>query len=88
MIVLKPPVEKQELVFGDYVSVHVQGDSESPLRSNVSPDNLIRHEELFQRVIRQRGEVKPVNPVQDIVMNVDNRHRGILPNTLPRRRAG
>ena len=88
MIVLKPPVEKQELVFGDFVSLRVERNEQCSTQAPLPKSQLMHYEELFQRIKKERGELKSVDHAQTLVMHVDNRQRGILPNTLPRRRAG
>jgi hypothetical protein len=88
MIVLKPPVEKQELVFGDFVSLHIERNERCSPQAAVPKNHLMHYEGLFQRIRKERGELKAAGHAQTLVMHVDNRQRGILPNTLPRRRAG
>ncbi len=88
MIILKPPVEKQELVFGDFVSVRIERNEQCSPQAPMPKNQLIHYEALFQRIKKERGELKAAGQAQTLVMHVDNRQRGILPNTLPRRRAG
>lgn len=88
MIVLKPPVERKELVFGDFVSLRIEHDDHRSRQADQPENPLAHHRELFQRIKKERGELKAAGCGKTLVMHVDNRPRGILPNTLPRRRAG
>jgi hypothetical protein len=92
MRVLQPPVEKQELVFADFVSLRIAPDAHHSCQADTSQEQPMRHEKLFQRIKKERGEFETAVRGQTLVMHVDKRQRGILPNTLPdtlpRRRAG
>jgi hypothetical protein len=88
MLVLKPRKVKKRLVMGDYVTVHMMGEAGSQTHTGSKHDNLVSHDEFFQRSLKERGLLKANRDQRDIVMNVDNRQRGLLQNSLPRRRAG
>ena len=48
---------EKELVFGDYITVHIPGLKTSQDNNAESGDIQVQREELFQRIQKQRGEV-------------------------------
>lgn len=56
-IIKEPLVSEQELVLGDYVTVHVAGLKISPGHNTEPCDMQVHREEFFQRIQKQRGEL-------------------------------
>jgi hypothetical protein len=88
MLILKSRKEGKGLVLGDYVTVHAMDDAGDQSQPEAQRDNLTSHDEFFRRALKQRGLLKAKSNQRDIVMNVDNRQRSVLQNSLPRMRAG
>jgi len=48
----------ENLVLGDYVTVHVPGIKANPKGMGAACDILVRHEDFFQRIDKKLGELK------------------------------
>jgi len=55
-IIAEPKASEQELVLGDYVTVHVSGVRVNPGHNTAPCDMQVHREEFFQRISKQRGE--------------------------------
>lgn len=55
-IIKEPKVSEQELVLGDYVTVHISGLRINPGHNTEPCDMQVHREEFFQRIQKQRGE--------------------------------
>lgn len=70
MLTLKlPEVTEKRLVFGDYMTVHVEGLISSPGDGTEACDLQVNREDFFRRIQRERGEIVPrvQKPVADLI---------------------
>ena len=77
---LRGKQEKAEvkLLLGDYVTINVAALIESKVQTGDSIDNLVKFENLFERIVKQRGELQAVKRNTDSVIDVVNRRREVL----------
>ena len=75
--------EEKKLVLGDYVTVNVPVVEDSQIDSGASHDDSLQFENLFQRIVKQRGVLHTVQKITDSVIDVGNRRRKILQNSEP-----
>jgi len=75
--------EEKKLVLGDYVTVNVPVVEESQINLGASHDDSMQFENLFQRIVKQRGVLHTVQKITDSVIDVGNRRRKILQNSEP-----
>lgn len=61
MLVLKQEkTEKEkELVLGEYVTIHISTINGNPIPMGEPRSALLQHEEVYQRSLKLRGELKP-----------------------------
>jgi len=73
--------EEKKLVLGDYVTVNVPVVEESQINTGASHDVLVQFEGLFQRIVKQQGELRVVQQRTDSVIHVGKRRREVLQNS-------
>jgi len=69
---------KANLLLGDYVTINVAGKIERQVRLSEPLDNLVKFESLFDRIVKQRGELHTARQNTDSVIDVVKRRRKIL----------
>jgi len=69
MLKRKETVKEENLLLGDYVTVHLSGGEQSQARMGSARENLVQHEDFFNRINQQRG-VLTSNKVQQSHNNV------------------
>lgn len=71
MLLRNQKTEEKKLVLGDYVTINIAACN----------DDLQQFDSLFQRIVKQRGELNDVQQRTDTVINVRNKRREILQNS-------
>ena len=78
MLMRNQKLAEEKLVLGDYVTVNKSVVKDSQINTGASHDVLVQFENLFQRIVKQRGELHTVQKRTDSVINVGKRRREIL----------
>jgi len=81
MLMRNQKLAEKKLVLGDYVTISKSVVNESKINTGASHDVLVQFENLFQRIVKQRGELHTVQKRTDTVINVGKRRREILQNS-------
>ena len=71
MLVLKQEkTEKEkELVLGEYVTIHISAVKGNQIPMGEPRSALVQHEEVYQRSLKLRGELKPKSDPAEIKRN-------------------
>ena len=78
MLMRNQKLAEEKLVLGDYVTVNKSVVNDSQINAGASHDVLVQFENLFQRIVKQKGELHAVQKRTDSVINVGKRRREIL----------